>query len=235
MLGLAAVVAVHELAGVVVIGNGVRAGRAHRLIPLPEQGRQYAGHREPPGPGRVAHRNRREAFGMTSVGPLRHTFVFADLAGFTALTEVHGDDRAADVAVEFCRSVNRLLPPGAEDLKMLGDACLLRVDAAADAVALGLTLTGEVAARHGVPDVRVGMNTGTVVRRGAEWFGAAINIAARVAAMPGPGEVLLTRATREAVGDPPGLRFVDRGVHELRHVTAPVQLYRAHYTVSGNG
>lgn len=172
---------------------------------------------------------------MSGVGAARHTFVFADLAGFTALTEVHGDDQAADLAVEFCRSVNRLLPPGAEDLKMLGDACLLRVDEASDAVALGLSLTGEVATRHGVPDVRVGMHTGTAVRRGAEWFGAAINIAARVAAMAGPGEVLLTATTRDAVAKRPDVRFADRGVHELRHVSTPVQLYSAHRALSGNG
>lgn len=162
---------------------------------------------------------------MTSM----HTLVFADIAGFTALAEVHGDEVAADIAIGFCRSVNRLLPSDAEDLKMLGDACLLRVGNAADAVLFGLRLTSEIAPRHGFPEVRVGMNTGTAVRRGSEWFGAAINVAARVAGLAGPGEVLLTAATREHAGTPNGVILESRGAQELRHVAAPVQVFRACY------
>ena len=157
----------------------------------------------------------------------QHTFVFADLAGFTALTEAHGDERAADIALEFCRELNRLLPDDSEDLKMLGDACLLRVGAARDAVALGLQLTGELARRHGFPDVRVGMHTGTAVRRGDDWFGSTINIAARVSALAGPCDVLLTAATRAAAGERDDVVYEDRGTHELRHVAAPGRLYQA--------
>jgi adenylate cyclase len=156
-----------------------------------------------------------------------HTFVFADLAGFTALTEAHGDERAADIALEFCRELNRLLPDDAEDLKMLGDACLLRIAAAPQAVALGLRLTGDLSRRHGFPDVRVGMHTGTAARRGADWFGSTINIAARVAALAGPCEVLLTAATRGATGTADAVVFEDCGAHELRHVATAVHLFRA--------
>lgn len=155
-----------------------------------------------------------------------HTFVFADLAGFTALTEAHGDERAADIALEFCAELNRLLPDDAEDLKMLGDACLLRVGDAGEAVRLGVQLTGALAPRHGFPDVRVGMHTGTAVQRGADWFGSAVNTAARVAELAGPGDVLLTAATRTAAGSPPNLRLEDCGRHELRHIGEPTHLYR---------
>lgn len=163
-----------------------------------------------------------------------HTFVFADLAGFTALTEAHGDERAADIALEFCRDLNRLLPEGAEDLKMLGDACLLRVGAARDAVELGLQLTGELTRRHGFPEVRVGMHTGTAARRGEDWFGSTINIAARVSALAGPCDVLLTAATRDTAGEHDDVAYEDRGTHELRHVAAPVRLYQARRETAGD-
>lgn len=156
-----------------------------------------------------------------------HTFVFADLAGFTALAELHGDEQAADIAVEFCRSINRLLPNDAEDLKMLGDACLLRFGSAADAVLVSLRLTSEIGPRHGFPEVRIGMNTGGAVLRGSEWFGTTINVAARVAELAGPGQILLTAATREEAGMQNAFVFDDHGVHELRHVGTPVHLFRA--------
>ena len=56
-----------------------------------------------------------------------HTFVFADLAGYTALTEAHGDEHAADAAAEFCGAVRVLLPEhNTEEVKAIGDARLLR-------------------------------------------------------------------------------------------------------------
>lgn len=156
-----------------------------------------------------------------------HTFLFSDLAGFTALTEAEGDERAADVAIAFCSELNRLLPPDAEDLKMLGDGCLVRVGAARDAIELGLALAHGLGPQHGFPDVRVGMHTGTAVRRGDDWFGAGVNISARVVAVAGPRDVLLTAATREAAGPLDRIDLEDRGVHSLRHVSSPVRLYGA--------
>ena len=58
-----------------------------------------------------------------------HTFLFADLAGFTALTEAHGDEDAAKLAMEFCDSVRELPPDfGAEEVRTIGDAVMLRCD-----------------------------------------------------------------------------------------------------------
>lgn len=162
-----------------------------------------------------------------------HTFLFADLAGYTALTEVHGDEAAADIALDFCGELNRLLPEGAEDIKMLGDACLVRADNAASAVELGVALVGDVGARHGFPDVRVGLHTGGAVRRGDDWFGSAVNIAARIVALAGPGQVLVTEAAREAAGEPRGVEFEDRGVHELRHIARPLRVFDARRSGSG--
>jgi class 3 adenylate cyclase/YHS domain-containing protein len=156
-----------------------------------------------------------------------HTFVFADLAGFSALTEAHGDEHAADMAIEFCRELNRLLPEDAEDVKMLGDACLLRVGDAAEAVHLGVQVVGALASRHGFLNVRVGMHSGPAIRRGDDWFGATLNIAARVAELAVAGDVLLTEATHTAARTPVGVLFEDLGAHDLRHIGDPARLYRA--------
>ena len=61
------------------------------------------------------------------MGEEQHTFLFADLAGFTALTEAHGDRQAADVAAEFSAAVRRLLSSHqAEEVKTIGDALMIR-------------------------------------------------------------------------------------------------------------
>jgi class 3 adenylate cyclase len=69
------------------------------------------------------------------------TFVFADIAGFTALTEAHGDDEAAALLAEFCAAVNAELPAFCgTQVKSIGDALMLRVPEPAEAVRLGLRI-----------------------------------------------------------------------------------------------
>lgn len=168
---------------------------------------------------------------MEKHGERVHTFLFADLAGFTALTEVHGDEDAADLAEEFFRAVRALLPEhGAEEVKSIGDALMVRVDDPERAVRLGLRIVNDVGRSHGFPTIRVGMHTGPAVERNGDWFGAAVNLAARVSAAAGGGEVLLTAATAERIPEQVGSRDLilhPRGRRELRNIPEPVELFEA--------
>jgi adenylate cyclase len=156
------------------------------------------------------------------------TFLFADLAGYTALTEVHGDEQAADLVAEFCGSVRQLLPDrGAEEVKTIGDAMLIRTHDAAEAIALGLEIVDRVGRQHGFPIVRVGMHTGPAVERDGDWFGSTVNLAARVAGVASGGEVVVTAATRVAAEPLAGVEFRPRGRNELKNVAEPVDLHRA--------
>jgi adenylate cyclase len=152
------------------------------------------------------------------------TFVFADLAGYTALTEAHGDEEAADAAAEFCEAVRRLLPEhDAEEVKAIGDALLLRASEASKAAGLAERIVCGYGSRHRGLGVRVGMHTGTAVRRGSDWFGSAVNVASRVADAARPGEVLCTEATREAIG--PAVSVRDRGQRRFKNLSKPLALY----------
>ena len=109
-------------------------------------------------------------------GSVVQTFLFADLLGFTALTEAHGDEQAADLVGGFCVAVRRLLDEHqAQEVKTIGDALMLRSGDAAAAIRLGLCIVQDVGAQHGFPLVRVGMHTGPAVEReggqaaGAPW------------------------------------------------------------------
>lgn len=158
----------------------------------------------------------------------QQTFLFADLAGFTALTEAHGDEDAADLVEEFCAGVRPLLAAhNAEEIKSVGDALMVRGKDARGAVGLGLCIAHDVADRHGFPSVRVGMHSGPAVERRGDWFGATVNTAARIAGIAGGGEILLTEFTRALAGDDERINYRPRGRHELRNVAQPVSLYAA--------
>jgi adenylate cyclase len=157
-----------------------------------------------------------------------HTFLFADLAGFTALTEAHGDEQAADLAAEFFACVRELLPQyGGEEVKTLGDAMMLRCAEADAAVDLGLRIVEEVGRRPRFPVVRVGMHSGPATTRSGDWFGATVNIAARVSGIAGGGEVLVTGATQKAAAGLADVQFRRHGARRFRNVNEPVDVYRA--------
>lgn len=157
-----------------------------------------------------------------------HTFIFADLSGFTALTEAHGDEAAADLVAAFSDAVRpRLIGRSAEEVKSIGDALMIRGEDPAEAIRLGLEIVHEVGGQDRFPTIRAGMHTGPAAERGGDWFGATVNLAARVAGRAAGGEVLLTQATRAAAEPLHSFSLRGRGRVQLRNVTEPILLFGA--------
>jgi adenylate cyclase len=156
------------------------------------------------------------------------SFVFADIAGFTALTEAHGDEEALALVERFSDVVGAQLPAvGGEHVKTIGDALMLRVPEPGPAIRLGLRITRGALGHHGSPDVRVGLHHGTAVERRGDYFGAAVNLAARVSALAAGGEVLVSGPTAALVPDLEGVVYESRGRHVLRNVREPVEIFAA--------
>ena len=153
-----------------------------------------------------------------------HTFLFADLVGFTALSIEQGDERAAEVATRFQREVRVLADRhGAKVVKSLGDGAMLCAEDAGDAVRVGLELANGL---DGLPPVRVGVNTGPAVERDGDYFGSTVNLAARLSQAARGGEVLLTDSTRAAARRR-GPRLEQRGERTFRNAPHPVVVYAA--------
>jgi adenylate cyclase len=164
------------------------------------------------------------------------TFVFADIAGFTALTEAHGDEQAAMLVADFGEAVKGVLPAGAAHVKTIGDALMLRVPDPGDAILLALELTHGLMQGHGAPAVRVGLNHGPAVERDGDYFGATVNLAARVSGLASGGEVLVTGPTAALVPDLEGVFYESRGRQALRGVREPVEIFAAvHQSESAQG
>ena len=154
------------------------------------------------------------------------TFLFADIAGFTALTEAHGDEAAIELVAAFCDAVDSRLPQVAgEHVKTIGDAVMLRIPDAADAIRLGLWIAHDALREHGSPAVRVGLHHGPAIARDGDYFGASVNLAARVSSVAAGGEVLLTGQTAALAPDLEGVMFESRGRKSLRNVSEPVDLF----------
>jgi adenylate cyclase len=154
------------------------------------------------------------------------TFLFADLAGYTALTEAHGDEHAADLVSDFVSRVRELLERcDGEEIKLIGDELMARVGDPGKAITFAVELSSM--RTHEQLAVRVGLHHGPAVRRGDDWFGSTVNVAARVAALARPGEVLLTAETARAAGELEAISFINRREAKLRNLPRPIELVTA--------
>jgi adenylate cyclase len=155
------------------------------------------------------------------------TFVFADLAGYTALTEERGDEAAAKVAREFRRTMCALSRQhGATQVKSMGDGVMIWAPEPGAAVALAARTVEEVGTRPDLLPVRVGVHTGPAVMRGCDWYGSAVNVAARLASQAEPNEALVSASTRAAAGSGLTDALQDRREVSLRGVGRPVAAWR---------
>ena len=156
------------------------------------------------------------------------SFLFADLSGYSSLTEREGDDVAADVAIRFAYEVARLAAErGIELVKRVGDAVMLRGEDAREVVGLGLALHSEVAGQSDLPEIHAGVHTGFAVERGGDWWGATVNIASRVANTAEAGQLLITEATKAAAGDLAETRLRGLGPKSFKNISKPIPVYDA--------
>jgi adenylate cyclase len=152
------------------------------------------------------------------------TFCFVDMAGFTALTEAHGNEAAARLALRLTEMVQDALGPSGRIVKSIGDAVLAIMPTADEAVGFVERLWTACSREPEFPVLRAGLHHGEAVERGADVFGAAVNLAARVASQARGEQVLVTALVADAARAR-RIPVTPLGRMILRNVRAPVDLF----------
>lgn len=152
--------------------------------------------------------------------------VFADLSGYTRLTEESGDEEAARVSLKLAELVNEIASRhrGAV-VKMLGDGVHFHFRDPRDAVMASLEIVDTVHPA-GLPPAHVGVNAGPMIYDEGDYFGRTVNIAARIASQAGPDQVFVGEDVLPHV-TPSGFRLVEVGAFELKGIAEPLMLYEA--------
>lgn len=135
---------------------------------------------------------------------------FADLVGFTSLSEQLSDRETAELIERFeVLATDRVVGGGGRVVKMIGDEVMFTADVEQlGGIALSLS---ETFSSPDLPSVRVGAACGTVVSRGGDIFGPVVNLAQRATMAARAGSVLISPALADALRDDP--RFT---VHAIR-------------------
>jgi class 3 adenylate cyclase len=159
------------------------------------------------------------------------TVLFTDIVDSTARAAAEGDRRwhrlldAHDTTVR-----DELERFRGEEVQTTGDGFLAAFDGPGRAINCAQAIATR--ARDLGLDVRAGIHTGECELRGNDLAGIAVHIGARVAALGGPGEVLVTSTVRDLVAGS-GIEFKDRGSHALKGVPGEWQLLMAEPSLSG--
>ena len=156
------------------------------------------------------------------IGQVRVAIAFADLAGYTQLTEEVGDEEVAGIVERFVANVNQSLPDEARILKTIGDEVMI---VSPDAGSLIDWAVGFQILSNERPLPRIGIHSGNVVFRDGDYFGREVNLAARVAARAAAGEVLVTWPVVEMAGK--HLQFERVGEVKLKGFSHATELFLA--------
>ena len=144
------------------------------------------------------------------------TVLFTDIVGSTERATALGDRRWRELLERHDAVISREV--GRHDgrlVKTTGDGALITFDGPARGIRAARAITEAV--RDCGVEVRCGLHTGEVEIRDSDVAGLAVHVGARVAALAGPGDVLVSKTVKDLVLGS-GLEFTDRGEHVLKGV-----------------
>jgi adenylate cyclase len=161
--------------------------------------------------------------GPLDLGRLRVAIAFADLAGYTRLTEEVGEEEAVGAVERFVENVEVTLPDDARVIKTIGDEVMIVGSDASTLVDWAVGFQQLVATER--PSPRIGIHYGETLYRDGDYYGREVNQAARVAARAAGGEVIVTRPVVEQAG--PHLEFELIGEVRLKGFSEATALFLA--------
>ncbi|HWH93678.1 MAG TPA: adenylate cyclase regulatory domain-containing protein [Baekduia sp.] len=160
--------------------------------------------------------------GPLDLGRLRVAIAFADLAGYTRLTEEVGDEEAVSAVERFVEQVELSLPEDARIIKTIGDEVMVVGSDPAALLDWAVRFQEELAAG---PLPRIGIHYGETLYRDGDYYGREVNQASRVAARAAGGEVLATRPVVDHASA--GLTFDRIGEVRLKGFADTTELFLA--------
>jgi class 3 adenylate cyclase len=152
-------------------------------------------------------------------------FLVADLSGYTALTEAHGNLSAAETVNRYMEIVKAALQPGSRLVERVGDEVLIVGTDAAGVLQTAIRLHDTIDREPLFPTVHAGIHAGKVVEQEGHYYGKALNLASRVAAHARGGQILCTEQVTNLAGDLEDVAYRALGLTQFKNITQPVAIF----------
>jgi ABC-type transport system substrate-binding protein/class 3 adenylate cyclase/tRNA A-37 threonylcarbamoyl transferase component Bud32 len=151
------------------------------------------------------------------------TFLIADIRGYTSYTHEHGDEAAAGLASGFADVVRETVETrDGRLIELRGDEALVVFDSTRQALRAAVELQERFGSAELARGVGIGLDAGEAVPVGEGYRGGALNLAARLCSLAGPGEILASETVLQLAQTVDGLRYGERRVERVKGLAKPV-------------
>ena len=153
-------------------------------------------------------------------------FLFADLRGYTDFVEHRGAAAAAELLTRYRALAREAIGRfGGAEIKTEGDSFYVVFHSVSNAVRCGLAITAAAHAADEPIRVGVGIHAGETIEADGGYVGSPVNIAARICAQAGAGEVLVSETVRALTTTVLPVQFKSRGRRQLKGIAEPIELF----------
>jgi class 3 adenylate cyclase len=151
--------------------------------------------------------------------------LIADLSGYTALTEAHGNMSAAEAVTRYVEIVHEVLHPSARLVERVGDEVLIVAEDPANLVQTGISLRDTIELEPLFPTMHAGIHAGSVLEMDGGYFGKALNLGSRVAAHARGNQILCTEQVVTMASDLEDVEYRALGPARFKNITDPVEIF----------
>ena len=153
------------------------------------------------------------------------SILIADLSGYTALTEMHGPETAADLIDQYVSHVDEALVGDCYIHERVGDEVMIISSSADNLAATAAILLNNIFDKAHFLQLHGGLHTGILLKRNNSFFGSSLNVASRIAAKASPGTFLCSDIFFNSLSDKNKIAFALKGRYEFKNVKNEMELY----------
>ncbi len=148
---------------------------------------------------------------MPNKNELEASFLIADLAGYTSLTETHGDLLAVDVVYRYIDIIKSCLNPDSKFVERIGDEVLIMSLIPRDLIQTAINLLNAIENEADFPSIHMGLHYGKILIRDGKYFGTTLNLTSRISSHSNGGQILCSRDIVELIGNQNDFEFIKLG------------------------
>ena len=159
--------------------------------------------------------------------------MFADLSGYTALTEVHGAITAADTIEKYADIVTNSLTGSSSLHERTGDEVMIIADVPDDLLSTALMILKNAGRENNFLQVHGGLHYGKILKRNNAYFGTAINFTARLASKANAGSFWCSKDFKDAIENKTTYQFEHKGMYTFKNIAEEKEVFELINNKSG--
>jgi class 3 adenylate cyclase len=152
-------------------------------------------------------------------------FLIADLSGYTALTEAHGNISAAQIVTRYAEIVEEALEPGVRFVERVGDEALMASADSASVLKTAVNLRDIIEEEPLFPTFHAGIHAGSVLEIDGRYIGRALNLTSRVTSHATGNQILCTRQVVSLAGNMEHIEFRALSLTHFKNIFEPVEIF----------